>query len=158
MPPAADGGEARDGVVSTDAMLESAINKVVRYAFATSPGQLERHLASLPHGVRYHLQRGLAQGDEAFHYESARHCAHYLRRRGRGVMIWRWSYVASESEAAKLRNLIASLQGEFGSHHANRVFEQATRRTVGNPRPAGLEFHAVDAGDYPILREASAQL
>jgi hypothetical protein len=139
-------------------MLDSAINKVVRYAFATSPGQVERHLAALPHGVRYHLQRGLAQGDEAFHYERARHCAHYLRRRGRGVMIWRWSYVASESEATKLRNLIASLQGEFGSHHANRVFEQATRRTVGNPRPAGLEFHAVDAGDYPLLREASAQL
>ena len=34
-------------------MLDAVINKVVRLTITTTPEQLERLLASLPHGVRF---------------------------------------------------------------------------------------------------------
>jgi hypothetical protein len=133
-------------------MFDSAINKVVRLTIAHSPANLERVLAGQPPGLRIGVKHEVEQYGEAWRYEKARHSAYYLRRQGRGIMIWRWSYVATEHEAARLRALITALQGPLDTYRANRVFEQATHRTVINPRPIGMEFHAIDSGPYPALR------
>ena len=133
-------------------MFDSAINKVVRLTIAHSLGQLERVLAGHPPGLRIGVKGEIEQSGEAWRYEKARHCAYYMKRQGRGVMIWRWSYIASEQEAARLRALITSLRGPLNEHRANQVFEHATHRTVSNPRPVGMELHAMDSGTYPALR------
>ena len=133
-------------------MFDSAINKVVRLTIAHSPGHLERVLAGHPPGLRIGVKSELEHSGEAWRYEKSRHRAHYVKRQGRGIMVWRWSYIATEHEAARLRALITALQGPLDTCRANRVFEQATHRTVTNPRPIGMEFHAIDTGSYPALR------
>ena len=133
-------------------MLDSVINKVVRLTITATSEQLEHLLASLPHGVRFGVLRDLEQTGRAHRFESARHCAYYLKRQRPGVMVWRWCYVVSESEATRLRMCIESLGVPLNLHRANRVYETATGRSVGNPRPPNIEFHATHAGDYPSLR------
>ena len=133
-------------------MFDSAINKVVRQTIARSMGQLDRVLAGHPPGLRIGVKGELEQSGEAWRYEKARHCAYYLKRQGRSVMIWRWSYVASEHEASRLRALITSLQGPLDAQRANRIFEHATHRSVSNPRPVGMEFHALDTGPYTAVQ------
>lgn len=132
-------------------MFDAAINKVVRLTIAHSPGHLERVLAGQPPGLRIGVKKEIENSGEAWRYEKARHSAYYMKREGRGVMVWRWSYIATEHEAARLRALITALQGPLDACRACRVFEQATHRTVTNPRPLGMEFHALDAGPYPAL-------
>jgi hypothetical protein len=127
-------------------MLDSPINKVVRLTIATTSEQLQRILATVPHGVRFGVARDLDETGEAFRFESSRHCAYYLRRLETGIVVWRWSYVASDREALRLRALIASLEGSLSPRRANSVFEHATQRSVSNPRPKGMELHALDFG------------
>jgi hypothetical protein len=133
-------------------MLDAVINNVVRLTITTTPEQLERLLASLPHGVRFGVIRDLEQTGRAHRFENARHCAYYLKRQRPGVMVWRWCYVVSEREATRLRMCIESLEVPLNLHRANRVYETATGRSVGNPRPPNIEFHAAHSGDYPALR------
>ena len=126
-------------------MFDSAINKVVRLSIAQTQEQFERLLEDQPPGLRLGVKAEIERSRESWRYEKARHCAYYMKRQGRGIMIWRWSYVASEDEAGRLRALITSLHGPLDAHRANRIFEFATRRTVSNPRPLGMEFHALDS-------------
>jgi hypothetical protein len=133
-------------------MFDTAINRVVRLTITHSLGQLERLLAGHPPGLRIGVRGEVERYGQAWRYEKARHCAYYMKRQGCGVTVWRWSYIATEQEVARLRALVESLQGPMNEHRANQVFEHATHRTVNNPRPAGLEFHAVDTGSFPALR------
>jgi hypothetical protein len=48
---------------------------------------------------------------------------------GSRVVIWRWSYVAGDGEAARMRILIKSLAGRRDAYRASRVYEQATHRS-----------------------------
>ena len=116
-------------------MLDSAINSVVRLTITTSPWELERILSSLTYEARLEVRRVLDEDQEAHHFETAGHCAYYLQRQGSRVAVWRWSHVASEAEATRLRALIKSLEGRLDVHRANQVFEKATRRTLSAPRP-----------------------
>jgi len=132
-------------------MLDSAINKVVRRTIATSIEQLEQALRSLSHGVRYGVVRELDETGDAYRYDVAEHCAYYLKIRGPGIVIWRWSYVATEQEANRLCALITSLTGTLDATRANRIFEHATQRSVSNPRPVGMVVNALDFSGYPML-------
>lgn len=132
-------------------MLDAAINKVVRLTITGSSWQLEQVLASLPYRVRLDIRHDLEGTREAHRFERARNCAYYLRRQGSRVVIWRWSYVGSEAEAARMRLIIKSLGGRLDAYRANQVFEQATHRSIGRPRLAGMALHALDFGAYPIL-------
>lgn len=132
-------------------MLDAAINKVVRLTITGSSWQLEQVLASLPYRVRLDIRRDLDGSREAHRFEKARNCAYYLRRQGSRVVIWRWSYVACGSEAARMRILIQSLGGRLDVYRASQVFEQATHRSVSRPRLAGMALHALDFGAYPAL-------
>lgn len=117
------------------AMLDAAINKVVRLTITTSSWEFERSLASISYRARLDIRRDLEEAREAHRYERARHCAYYLQRQGSRVVIWRWSDVASDAEALRMRTLIRSLAGRLDVHRANQVFEKATRRTLSAPRP-----------------------
>src|SRR5687767_1437729 len=130
------------------AMTDTAFSKVVRLVLATTAKEFEAVLASLPHGVRFGLAHQLDETGEAHRYECSRHCAYYLNRQERGIEIWRWSYIVSESEAGRLRALIASLGRPLDAVLADRVFEHATRRSVDNPRPPGTPFYPHDLGAY----------
>jgi hypothetical protein len=140
-----------DGASHLPGMFDSAFNKVVRLTVASSMRQLDQVLAGHPPGLRIGVKGELEQTGEAWRYEKARHCAYYLKRQARNIMIWRWSYVASEHEANRLRALITSLQGPLDAQRANRIFEHATHRSVSNPRPVGMEFHALDTGPYAAM-------
>jgi hypothetical protein len=135
-------------------MLDSAINKVVRLTVPTTIEQLSDALESLPHGVRYGVLCDLDEAGQAYRYDAAVHCAYYLGVQSARIMIWRWSCIATEQEANRLRSLVMSLDGPLDAHRANRIFEYATHRTVGNPRPIGKALHALDFSDYPMLAAA----
>lgn len=124
-------------------------NEVVRLVVATTTQELESVLRHLPHGVRYGIARDLDETGEAHRFERFRNCAYYLTRHHRGIQIWRWSYVASQSEALRLRALITACRGTLDERVAARIFEQATRRTVSNPRASGMAYFAVDLG-HPL--------
>ena len=132
-------------------MLDSAINKVVRLTVPTSTEQLDRALESLPHGVRFGILCDLEEAGQAYRYDAAVHCAYFLSVQSARIMIWRWSYIATEQEANRLRAMIMSLDRALDAHRANRLFEYATHRSVSNPRPAGMALHAFGYGDYPTL-------
>lgn len=117
------------------AMLDSAINRVVRLTVTTSSWELERVLAWMTHDARLDIRRDLEKDREAHGFEADRHCAYYLRRQGLRVVVWRWSHVASDAEATRLRALVKSLEGRLDVHRANQVFEKATHRTLSAPRP-----------------------
>ncbi|MDP9198408.1 MAG: hypothetical protein M3O07_04235, partial [Pseudomonadota bacterium] len=108
----------------------------------TTPEQLERWVASLPHDVQSGIARDLDQTGEAHRFESSGHCAYYLRRQRPGAMIWRWGYVGSEREATRIRTFVQTLGAPLDPHRANQVFERATRRSVGNPQPLGISLLA----------------
>jgi hypothetical protein len=133
------------------AMTETVFNKVVHLILAATAGELKAVLGSLPHGIRLGVAHQLEMAGEAFRYESLRHCAYYLRRQPPGFFIWRWCYIASQPEANRLQAAIASLQEPLSADGAGRAFEQATGRSAGSPRPAGLPFHALDFSNYPSL-------
>ena len=84
-------------------MLDSAINRVVRLTVTTSSWELERVLAWMTHDARLNIRRDLEKDREAHGFEADRHCAYYLRRQGLRVVVWRWSHVASDAEATRLR-------------------------------------------------------
>ena len=125
-------------------MHETVFNKVVHLLVATTAGELEAVLGTLPHGVRFGVAHQLDQAGEAHRYESARHCVYYLRRDDDRILIWRWCYVASQLEAKYLQALLQALGRPLDGETATRLFEQATRRSVENPRPVWMEFHALD--------------
>lgn len=133
------------------AMTEAVINRVIRLVVATTAMELESVLAQLPHGVRFGVASQLDEVGEAHRYEIARHCAYYLRRQENGIAVWRWSCITSFAEANRLRLLIDSLGRPLDIDLAARVFEQATHRSVDNPRPRGLALLAADFGGYPAL-------
>ena len=137
------------------AMTDTAFNKIVRLVLATTAREFETVLASLPHGVRFGVAHQIDETGEAFRYECARHCAYYLNRQELGIEVWRWSYIASEREADRLRASIASFGRPLDADLAGRAFEHATRRRVDNPRPLGLPFYALDVGNYATLRASS---
>lgn len=130
-------------------MTDIALNKVVRLVLATTAKEFEAVLASLPHGVRFGVAHQLDETGEAHRYECSRHCAYYLYRQEQGIEVWRWSYIASEREAERLRALIASLGRPLNAGLADLVFVHATRRSVDNPRPLGMSHYALDFGAYP---------
>ena len=138
------------------AMTDTAINNVVRRMLATTAEEFETVLASLPHGVRFGVAHQIDETGEAHRYECSRHCAYYLYRQELGIEIWRWSYIASEREADRLRASIASLGRPLDAGLADLVFEHATRRRVDNPRPLGMPFYALDTGGYATLRASGA--
>jgi hypothetical protein len=129
-------------------MFETVFNKVVHLLVATTAGELEAVLGTLPHGVRFGVAHQLDRIGEAHRYESARHCAYYLRRDEDRILIWRWCYVASQLEAKYLQALVQAHEGPLDGKAATQIFEQATRRSVSNPRPMWMEFHALDHSDY----------
>ena len=129
-------------------MTEAVFNKVVRRVLATSAEELKAVLGSLPHGTRFGVAHQLEETGEAHRYESLRHCAYYLVRDDNGVLVWRWCYIATQLEADRLRTTIASLDEPLDADVASRVFEHATFRSVNNPRPPSLPFHALDYGTY----------
>lgn len=129
-------------------MVETVFNKVVHLLVATTAGELEAVLGTLPHGVRFGVAHQLDRIGEAHRYESARHCAYYLRRDDDRILIWRWCYVASPLEAKNLQAMVQSLGRPLDGKSAARIFEQATRRSIPDPRPQGMEFHALDFSDY----------
>jgi hypothetical protein len=133
-------------------MLDAAINKVVHLTITGSSWHFERVLASLTYRGRLDIRRDLEEFREAHRFERARHCAFYLRRQGSRVMIWRWNYVASISEANRIRTLINSLEGRLDAYRASHVFEEATHRSISRPRLAGMALQAFDLGGYPTLR------
>ena len=135
-------------------MLDSAINKVVRLTVPTTIEQLGDALESLPHGVRFSALCDLEESGQACRYDATDHCAYYLKLLAARIVIWRWKYIATEQEANRLRSLVMSLDGPLDAHRANRIFEYATHRTVGNPRPIGKALHALDFSDYPMLAAA----
>ena len=137
-------------------MTEAVINRVVRLVLATTAAELHTVLGYLPHGVRFGVARQLEELGEAHRYEITRHCAYYLRRHENGIAVWRWSYVASQLEANRLRTLVDSLDRPLDIELADRVFEQATHRSVENPRPRGMALLAADFGGYPALRTSGA--
>ncbi len=130
-------------------MFETVFNKAVHRLVATTAGELEAVLGTLPHGVRFGMAHQLDEAGEAYRYESARHCAYYLRRHDQGVQIWRWCYVASALESKHLHALILSLTLPLDGASATRIFEHATRRSVSNPRPSGMEYHALNFSAFP---------
>ena len=136
-------------------MAEAVFNDVVRLVVATTARELEIVLGYLPHGVRYGIVRDLEEFGEAHRFESLRHCAYFLARHDQGIQVWRWSYVASPEEACRLRSLVALLEVPLDDRVAGRIFEQATRRSLSNPRPAGMEYFAV--GPSPSRREPASQ-
>ena len=78
-------------------MMERVFNKVVQLLVVTTAGELDSVLGTLPHGVRFGVARELDQTGEAHRYESARHCAYYLRRQDDGIVVWRIFDGASSS-------------------------------------------------------------
>jgi len=139
-------------------MNETVFNKVVRLVIATTSEELQTVLGYLPHGVRFGVAHQLDEVGEAYRYELCRHCAYYLRRQEHGILVWRWSYIASPLESNRLQILIASLDRPLDADGASRAFERATRRPLSNPRPLGLAFQALDTGDYPALQINDARL
>jgi hypothetical protein len=129
-------------------MTEAVFNKVVCRVLATTPDELQAVLGSLPHGTRFGVAHQLEETGEAHRYENLRHCAYYLIRHEHGVLVWRWCYIATQLEADRLRTTIASLKAPLDGEVASRVFEHATFRSVENPRPMNLPFHALDVGRY----------
>jgi hypothetical protein len=129
-------------------MTDTAINNVVRRMLATTAEEFDTVLASLPHGVRFGVAHQIDETGEAYRYECSRHCAYYLVRQEPGIEIWRWSHIASERKADRLRASIASLGRPLDAGLADRVFEHATRRRVDNPRPS---YYALDVRGYPVL-------
>lgn len=140
------------------AMSDTAFNKVVRLVLATTAKEFEAVLASLPHGVRFGVAHQIDETGEAHRYECSRHCAYYLYRQDQGIEVWRWSYIASEREANRVRAAIASLGRPLDADLADRVFEYATRRSVDNPRPLGMPYYALDFGTYPRAHPLSGPL
>jgi hypothetical protein len=116
------------------AMLDAAINKVVRLTITMSPWELERSLASLSYRARLDIRRDLQKAREAHRFERSRHCVYYFQCQGSRVIAWRWSNVDSDAEAIRMRTLVKSLDGRLDVHRANQVFENATRRTLRTPR------------------------
>ena len=116
-------------------MIETVFNKVVHLLVATTAGELEAVLGTLPHGVRFGVAQQLDESGEAHRYESDRHCAYYLRRHPEGFLVWRWCHVATALEAKCLQAMIQSLEGPLDGESATQVFEAATRRSAWHPRP-----------------------
>jgi hypothetical protein len=133
------------------AMTETVFNKVIHMILATTCEELKAVLGSLPHGVRFGVARQLDEVGEAYRYESSRHCAYYLIRHEQGVLIWRWCYIATPLESRRLQATIASRETPLDGGLASRMFESATFRSVDNPRPTGVAFHALDFSDYRSL-------
>jgi hypothetical protein len=122
-------------------------NDVVRLIVATTSQELQSILQYLPHGVRFGIAHDLDETGEAHRFERLRHCAYYLTRHDRGIEVWRWSYIASQAEAFRLRALIGSCRGSLDEDVAARIFEQATRRSLANPRVSGMAYFATDLGE-----------
>jgi hypothetical protein len=130
-------------------MVETVFNKVVHLLVATTAGELDAVLETLPHGVRFGMAHQLDETGEAHRYESARHCAYYLRLHPDGVLVWRWCYVASSLEAKYLQAMVQSFEGRLDGESATQIFEAATRRSASHPRPIGMEFYALDFTAFP---------
>jgi hypothetical protein len=137
-------------------MAEAAFNDVVRLVVATTARELEIVLEYLPHGVRYGIVQDLEEFGEAHRFESLRHCAYFLARHEQGIQVWRWSYVATPAEACRLRSLVSLLEEPLDGRVAGRIFEQATYRSLSNPRPTGMEYFAAGGGSYPSLMQPTA--
>ncbi len=137
-------------------MGEAVFNEVVRLVVATTARELEIVLGYLPHGVRYGIVRDLEEFGEAHRFESLRHCVYFLARHEEGIQVWRWNYVASPAEACRLRSLVSLLDKPLDGRVAGRLFEQATQRSLSNPRPVGMEYFAVGQNSYPALMQHAA--
>jgi hypothetical protein len=118
-------------------MVETVFNKVVHLLVATTAGELDAVLGTLPHGVRFGVAQQLDEAGEAHRYESARHCAYYLRRHPDGFLVWRWFYIASPLEAKYLQAMVQSFEGRLDGESATQIFEAATRCSASHPRPSG---------------------
>jgi hypothetical protein len=137
-------------------MAEAVFNDVVRLVVATTAKELEVVLGYLPHGVRYGIVRDLEEFGEAHRFESLRHCAYFLARHEQSIQIWRWSYVATPAEACRLRSLVSLLDEPLDGGIAGRIFEQATQRSIANPRPSGMDYFAVSPATFPVLMQRTA--
>ena len=127
-------------MASNTAMFTKTFNDVVRLALASTPGELREALAPLPHGVRYGVACDLEDAGRAHRYDSPRECAYYLKNHDRGVLVWRWKYIASYEEAGKLLAMAISLGERLNGEAANEIFSKATQRRIDLPVPA-LEPH-----------------
>jgi hypothetical protein len=137
-------------------MDDAVFNDVVRLVVATTARELEIVLGYLPHGVRYGIVQDLEEFGEAHRFESLRHCAYFLARHEQGIQVWRWSYVATPAEAYRLRSLVSLLDEPLDGRIAGRIFEQATHRSLSNPRPPGMDYFAAGPGAYPSLMQGAA--
>lgn len=124
------------------AMFTKNFNEVVRLTLASTPDELREALAPLPHGVRYGVACDLEVEGRAHRYDSPRECAYFLNSHDRGVLVWRWKYVASYEEAGKLLAMAISLGDLLTGEVANQIFLKATRRRVDLPIPT-LEPHPI---------------
>lgn len=115
-------------------MPEVTSADVVRLVITRSAGELEAELRSLPVESRAGIVRDLDDYGEAHCFERLRGCAYYLVRDRRAVRVWRWSSVATPSEAARVRALVSLLDEPLDGRVAERIFERATRRRLAKPR------------------------
>ncbi len=121
-------------------MFTKTFNEVVRLVLASTPGELGDALAPLPHGVRYGVACDLEGEGMAHRYDSPRERAFYLTPHERGVLVWRWNYVASYEEAGKLLAMAIALGSAMNGQAASRIFSKATCRPIELPVPT-LEPH-----------------
>ncbi len=125
-------------------MFSKIFNDVVQLALATTPHELERALAPMPHGVRYGVVCDLEDTGSAHRYDSPRERAYFLKSHDHGVLVWRWNYIASYEEAGKLLAMAIGHGDRLSGELANRIFLKATRRPIELPVPA-LETRAICA-------------
>lgn len=138
--------------------MKGSPNDVVRRFVATSGPELDDVLEYLPYGVRYGVVRDLEDTGRAHRFERLRQCAYYLMRLDEAIEIWRWSYIASPAEAHRLRVLIESRRGRLDERAAAAMFEQATSRSIVEPRLPGMALFASGAGSSLFPPEATASV
>lgn len=124
------------------AMFTKTFNDVVCLALACTPRELGDALAPLPHGVKYGVACDLEDAGRAHRYDSPRERAYYLTRHDRGVIVWRWNYIASYEEAGKLLAMAIAFGNQLNGKVASRIFSKATRRPIELPVPT-LEPHPI---------------
>lgn len=117
-------------------MFTKTFNDVVRLAFACTARELGDALAPLPHGVRYGVACDLECEGTAHRYDTPRERAFFLSHHERGILVWRWNYIASYEEAGKLLAMAIALGSRLNGDAASRIFSKATRRPIELPVPA----------------------
>ena len=107
-----------------------AVSDGVQLTRASTAGELEKCLESLPHEARFDVARELDERGQAHGYDGVSQFAYYLQRENTDVLVWTWSPIASYWEAAILLSLIKSLKEPLSEGTAIELLDRATNRRV----------------------------